>query len=600
MPSSTNPSTILSGPGRVPNDTVTAAAELFNAGSSQIVATLTDVLTQNLAKISSVSFTANAVTGDSSKSLPFSSSGYFVGSANLKDLFKIVYDSDDNEIFNQTTGLYVSVVSISVPQTGFVSALDITFSTPIPPSTVYKVYYGRQHTLASLPTDFTTNPGIRRAGERVLFPEYNRTSLAPTSVSNNQDYTSTGYPDPMLAQWKAILKGGTSVATYDTARSGAIGFVHLTSLANVLDGTGNDTLKSNIAGAGFLSAYEKDIKSSSFATSPASTVYTKVDSTLNVATTSTTITLNAADFIRVGNSTSFRLGIDMLEVSFTDGKKMVVVPTAFNSGSVRTLDGCKTLGGAASTMPVSSTAKARWIRPNFFAGGAHGKFSTEFHLTGMSVLSPGCITDQPDEEIEHVPPFFSSGTLLTSRGGIDNWNLKALTWGSYTEIGTALSDIGKKTVKGELRGDGSIISRGGRIVGFASERMTTWSISTITSSYTFNPFDNSFLYVDISWSPTNIGAILTMDAGYETEQKDGDQITLLFKLVRTSEHQQISMSWPTSFIFSGDDGNLSSNPARYATGLSIVTSNMVSYVKLVGISAGGSFFITRTDYEVET
>lgn len=594
MPSSVNPSTIASGPGKVPVDTVTASSELFNAGSSQLIATLTDVLTQELAKTTSQTFTANAVTGDASRVLPSGAGGpYFVGSSSLNDLFKVVNDSDDTEIFNPSTGLYVTVSSMSVSPTGFVSTLQINFNTPVPPSTVYKVYYGRQYTLAGLPADFATSPQIRRSAERARLPEISRTGLAPTSVSNSQVYTAS-YPDPMLAQWKATLKG-SNVSDYDDTRGGAIGFVHVGPLPHLLDGTGNDVFSDNLAGAAFLSAYEKDVRSNTFATSPVATTYTKIDSTLNAVTTATTVTLNASDYARVGNNTSFRLGVDMLEITFANGTKMAVIPTSFGSGNARTFENCKTLGGATAAIPAASNAKIKWLRPNFFVGGGHGKFSTEFHLAGMSVLSPGCITDQPGEEVEHVPPFFGAGTLQVTRPGVNSWNLKAFTWGSFTETGSSLSATGKRTVKGELRGDGSLLSLGGHVEGLLTTRYnSSVTILSTPQSYEFNPFDGSLLVLNFTLGSSDF--TLTLNATYLADAKTGDQITIFVKTLGNPV-QSLNITWPTQFRFSGTDGILGEYDNVFPSG-NVSNTGQNTNIKYTGVFVEGVFYMTRTDYEV--
>ncbi len=592
MPSNVNPTTIATGPGKIPVDTVSAASDLSSSGSSALLTTLTDVLTQPVAKVTSLSFTAGG-SGDTTRILPSGSSGpYYVGSSDLTELFKVV-NTDDTEIFNPVTGLYVSVASVNVPLSGYVTTLTLTFNTPVPANLSYKVYYGRQFTLASLPADFVTSPMIKRSAERARFPELPRTGLAPTSTTTSTAYNAA-YPDPILAQWKATLKGN-NVSAYDDARGGAVGFAHVGSLPNVLDGTGNDILKDNLAGAAFLAVYEKDIRATSFTTTPASTPYTKVNSTLNVSVTATSVTLNAADYIRSGNNTSFRLGVDMLEITYADGSKMTVIPTTLNSGNVRILDNCKTLGGDTANMPVSATAKARWLRPSFFVGGGHGKFSNGVLFTGMQVLSPGCITDQPDEEVEHEPPFFSAGTLLPTRAGTNSWNIKAFTWGAYTETGASVSVIGKRSVKGELRGDGSILSLGGHVEGLLTQRAgTSLSLSIGNNNYTFNPFNGSFLYVLFP-----VGAVLTLTLGaaYIADQKDGDQITLLFQT--GADAPLNSVVWPTQFIFSGNDGHISKmTEAERFMPATVTNTGVVNYHKFSGISFNGSFYITRTDYEV--
>jgi hypothetical protein len=506
-------------------------------------------------------------------------------------LFSVVNASDDSAIFNTNTRQYVSVASISPTAigSGFGTVnLTLTFNTPVPPSLQYKVYYGRRVTVATLPVELSSNPIIRRSPNRVRFPEFDRTGYGPTSISPDQDYTAT-YPDPYLAQWKATFRGISSVSnTYDAAYSGAIGYLHIGSRKNK-SGVADHSLIS-VAGAACLYAYEKDIRSSLF--SDGTLALTKIDSTLAASVmTNNIVILNAADYLYVGSgtySTAIRLGVDMLEITFTNGSKKVVIITAFGANPRQAI--VCTLGGAnpAFGVPPTAVTSVKWIRPSFYAGGAIeeatlGVAGGPVDFRGGAHLASGAISDSPIAEIAQSSFFFAAGTSHLARAGT-GWNLEAMTWGSYQDTSNSPTTLGSKIIAGKLLGDGSVESFGGRIKGFYSKRSNSYYLITTSSAQFWDPHLESLLAIKFVNS-TNKTLTLSFDSTYTPQ--DGDVIELMVCNSDTSGSGGLSsIVWPATFVFSGTDGDV--------TGVAVGDI----YMKFIGTYLDGLFFFTRTDYEV--
>lgn len=96
--------------------------------------------------------------------------GAYVGNSGLypMDMLFSIVDSDDNEILDPATSVKVEVASITGASVGdgFASgAITLNLSVAIPNGVTYRVYYGEQTNLASLPTDAFTFVKIRGAEE---------------------------------------------------------------------------------------------------------------------------------------------------------------------------------------------------------------------------------------------------------------------------------------------------------------------------------------------------------------------------------------------------------------------------------------------------
>jgi hypothetical protein len=587
MPSPLDASQVSSGPGKLHTDVVTAAADLYIASGASGGGVSPDVLAQTLAAPSTTAVFTSSGGGDTSKTLIEGTYGpFWTGSSpseSLSDLFKVVNDADDTDIFNQTTNTYVQVTALSSGiGAGFVSSnLTLTFSPAIPTGTNYRVYYSKQAILSSLPKELASFLTIRRASERVRFPEFPRVGLAPTSVAAPLDIVNNPYPDPYMAQWKGLIRGTDGTLT--AQQSGSAGFVYVGRKKNVNDA--NDVSLTGHQTAAFLAVYEKEITSATLASQ---TVLTKVDPSLtaqvNPTGTADVVQLNLSDYFRVlsPDRTALRCGIDMLELTFSNGLKEVFIIASLDATDVKRAH-LVTLGGAVASF-TSQTVNARWIRPAMFVGGDGGSLSgSPFYYKGFGHLVAGSITVTPDAEIIQEPPFFAAGTVEPARAATSNnfWNIKAFSWGGYTQNGAAVANIGQRQVNGELWGDGSIQSYGGRIVGLQSKRPAAITVSTNTS-YSWNPFTNSFLKVSLTGSTTSV-LTLTLDSNYTAA--DGDEISIIIlNSTSTGTAGELSSTiWPTAFKFSANDAN------------TVVPTGSV--IKFTGTCTGGFYYMTRTDYQ---
>lgn len=584
MPSPYSYSQLQTGPGRIHIDVVSAAAELFNSSSSSVVSRLLSILDRTLATPDSRVYTSGGGDGDATRILPSGDGPFYVGddvSDNLSDLFTVVESATGAQIFNPRTRLYVSVTSISATVgSGFsVASLTLTFNTPVPPGLMYKVYYGKRANLAAFPTEATVNPMISRSADRVRFPEFDRTGYAPTSISNRINYTGQdGYPDPYLAHWKATLKG--TVGALEKGTSGAVGYVHVGTKQNVDDP--QDATLRNQAGAAFLAVIEKNIQASPLPVY-GNTPYTKVNPDLLAACQNTNeIRVNAADYFRLTgpHRSSLRLGVDMLEVTFSTGYRAVYIPISFNVSDPRIVT-VVTLGGENPNFGTDSDIHVKWVRPTFFAGASESTVSS-FELKGAGNLVAGAITSAPANEIPQTCPFFMSGTLDPARAGSNNWNIKALAWGSFTETGSNTFGLGLKTLKGELWGDGSIQSYGGRVVGLHTQRNLDVTVSA-TVGVNFNPHEASHQTFSFTGTTAKVLTIV-LDPNYTPQS--GDTYTVYIRHVGTGLSRASTVVWPTGWVFSGTDGDVTTT----------VPDTVTHVIRYTGSYTAGSYFFTRADY----
>lgn len=590
MPSTRDPSGILTGPGKLHMDVASASADLFTTASSALLTNLSASLTGELA-VPNVTATFTAGGAETSRLLSQATYGpFYVGDSGgdqLKDLFTVVNASDDTEIFSPLNNSYISVTSITPASvgSGFYSAGDLTinFNTPIPTSVQYKVYFGKRGTLAAIPKETAVNPVIRRAINRVRFPEFERTGLAPTSIAQPFDTVTNKYPDPYMAHWRAVLRGTTQSVVADFG--GHNGFVYVGRKKNVQDG--NDQSLRGHQAAAFLAVYEKSIASGTLG---GQTVWTKIDPSLTAQVIAAdVIECNASDYFYLTgpNRTSVRCGVDMIEVTYpTTGIKEVYLVSGLVNGNPRRVT-VTTLGGAVVGFSTQSVT-IKWIRTGFFAGGDNDfdTVSTDNYYKGLGHFVPGAITASPAAEVAQMPPFFSSGTIDTTRAdsGRNSWNIKAFTWGGFTENAASVALLGRRQVKGELWGDGSVQSYGGRIQGLHANRGLT-SNPTVSSNttYSLNPTVNNQVRFDFSGSST---AVLTLNLDAAYTPTEGDMITVFVSYIgvtANSNGELSSVTWDTEFKFSGNDAQ---TPSPSGT-----------VIKYQGHMTNGLFYMTRTDYQ---
>lgn len=582
MPSQQDPSDIETGPGKLPIDVATAATNLFAISASSILNSLSDLSNREIA-ISAAS--ALSVGPTSSVILNPGEGPFYVGdspSDELGDLFRVVVDDTDAEVFNPVTKQYVRVTAISPAAVGdgfYSGTLTLTLSTPIPTGVVYFVFYGRRTTLGEIPPDATTFPTIRRSPDRVRFPDVPRTGLAPTSVAAPINIVSDGYLDPLMAQWKAVLRGSQPYNFMPSPNfGGSIGFVNLGRKKNI-DDAGDQGLTGH-QGAGFLNAYIKETSGSG--TMLGANPLTRINpASAALAISGSVVELNATDFFRTANSSAIRPGIDMLEITRASGRLETYVITAFDAANVRRAT-LRSLGGALANLGVAEAITCRWIRPSFFLGGDNDfvnvSLPERFHFRGFTNVTAGPLTDNSGIEMVQEPPFF--GAARSSRSGADSargyWDVVAFRWGGFNMNDSTVSEIGRRDVRGELWGDGSFESYGGRVRGLLSNRADQQNVSG-NLSYSWNPH----AYTQVTFvANTASAAVLTivMDSVYTAQA--GDELTFFLDYRTTGI--ATTVVYPASFKFSGTDG---SSPLVLGT-----------VAKFVGTYSNGNFYFTRTDY----
>jgi hypothetical protein len=586
MPSQQDPSDIETGPGKLPIDVATAATNLFAISTSSVLTSLSDLANREIAVPANYDATAFAdIT-----SITLSSGGpFYVGSSGadpLNSLFKVVFGSGsdiDKDIFNPFTGLYVQVTSITPASIGggfYSGSLTLNLNTAIPSGTFYRVYYAQRYTLGAIPKSATSFPAVLRSSDRVRFPEFDRTGVAPTSIAVPRNLAINGYLDPFMAQWKAVLRGTVSGSDPAFSDGGSIGFVNVGRKKNV-----NDAEDQGLTGhqaAGFLSVYVKELSGSG--TIGGANPLTRINpANACLAVSSADVQLAVGDFFRTTNASAFRPGLDLLEVTRATGKKENYVVTAFDATDVRRAT-LRTLSGGVPLFTVSEVISCRWIPTNFFVGGDNDIVTStlslpeRFYFSGMGHYLSAPLTDNSAAEHSQEPPFF--GAARNTRTGGDAargyWDVIALRWGGFNRVDSVVNQIGRRDTLGELWGDGSIETYGGRIRGLKANRADQLSVGT-TQTYTWTP--NTYQQVTFVCT-TNSTVVLTIALAPTYTPLAGDKLT--FFLDYTSFGTATTVVFPASFSFSGNDG---STPLLAAT---------VS--KYEGTYSNGKFYFTRTDY----
>ena len=590
MPSQQDPSTIETGPGKLPIDVATAATNLFAISTASVLSSLADLVNREIA-VSTVTG-VNTASGSQTTITIFAASGpFFVGtdpSDPVTALFRVVRgstsDHPEEEIFNPSTKLYAQVVSISPATIGsgfYVGNITLTLATPMPDGTQYKVYYAQRSTLGGVPPDVASFPAIQRSADRARFPEFPRTGTAPTSIATPVNIATDGYLDPFMAQWKAVLRG-TQPFNVDPipAYGGSMGFVNVGRKKNV-DDSDDQGLQGHQA-AGFFNAYAKEIIGSG--TIGGANPLTRINpASAGSAPSATEVQLAAGDFFRTTTASAVRPGLDMLEVIRANGTHEVYVITAFHATDVRRAS-LRTLSGGVPTFSVSEVVTCRWIRPSFFTGGDNdfvpaGISSPErFYFAGTGHYTLGPITDDSTAEHSQEPPFF--GAARNTRTGADGargyWDAIAFHWGGFNTTDPSVPQIGRRDVLGELWGDGSIETYGGRMRGLKANRADQIGLNT-TQTYTWNPF----LYQQVTFVPVvNTAFAVTIAMLGTYTPVSGDKLT--FFLDYSTAGSLATFVFPGNFRFSGTDGT---------TPLILGTVS-----KYEGTFSNGNFFFTRTEY----
>jgi hypothetical protein len=587
MPSQQDPSDIETGPGKLPIDVATAATNLFASSTSSVITSLSDLSNREIAV---PTFTgATAFSDLSSITLSSGAGPFFVGSSGsdpLTSLFRVVVGSGaqvDQELFNPVTGLYVQVASISPATVGtgfYTGGLTLTLTTPIPTGTAYKVYYARRSTLGGIPANATSFPAVLRSADRTRFPEFDRLGVAPTSIAAPRNLAINGYLDPFMAQWKAVLRGTTSGSDPAFSDGGSIGFVNVGRKKNV-----NDAEDQGLTGhqaAGFLSAYIKETSGSG--TIGGANPLTRINpANACIAISSADVQLAVGDFFRTTTASAFRPGLDMLEVTRASGIKETYVVSMFDATDVRRAT-LRTLGGGVPLFTVSEAIHCRWIRPNYFVGGDNDIVTwtlsapERFLFSGMGYYTPGPITDNSAAEHPQEPPFF--GASRNTRTGGDSargyWDVIALRWGGFNVTDPVVAQIGRRDTLGELWGDGSIETYGGRIRGLKASRADQLNVGA-TQTYTWTP--NTYQQVTFICT-TNSATNLTIAFASTYTPVAGDRIT--FFLDYSAFGLATIVTFPASFKFSGNDG---------------ITPLLAGTIaRFEGVYSNGNFYFTRTDY----
>jgi hypothetical protein len=409
-----------------------------------------------------------------------------------------------------------------------------------------------------------------------------RDGLAPEVVAPEATYAplpadDTLYPDPYLAGWRSSI-GGTEVGALDPDKSGSIGFLAITTEKQAT--STNEQTRPGRQYAGMVVVREKDVGGltpySQSVRIPAGCSATTVSSALSVD-------IASPNYFAVSGETSIRFGLDFLELTFLSGEKQVFIIDSLASDTrVTLLPLGATAGGSSVTFPSSTTVTLRWIQFISSIGGPNYEHVSSGAKFGNFVVStpPYLGLDQEAGGPEVIPPIFAAGTIYDTYAGTDLGNIKALTWGGFNEVGEFVH-------RGHLRGDGGIVSEYGWIEGnFRKSHAYKAVTGTPTDTYDWefgganDNSNGSCLYLYFS-AAGDQDLTLTLDGTPEL----GQEIAII---IRVGGSGVKTITWPTNFLFSGTDGDI--------TG---VTGDLIKFTGIFSYTPGSPsqrFYLTRTDY----
>lgn len=437
------------------------------------------------------------------------------------------------------------------------------------------------------------------------------------ATANEHNYSSP-QPDPYLAQYMVTAGPLVSANSLGANRDGGTGYVGVLQ-QRVTDNTNHYTLSTATTLASRLDVITRSTAVSTLG--GGSVVKTRV-STFNDATAALnpdggsgaddirTIRLKVGDYFWENTTGNFlsevALGRDMIEVALPTGELQVYVITtlfggphpssAFPSGSPGSEDQrralVRTIAGDSPEFPSGASTtgvRFRFIKTARFQGVGTAAYKALFGAPAQAdpillnyeyhAVTPP-LTDDPrpsgSNEIDPgVPEFYARSR--TRRSLISTESPHALAWGGFN----AREHV--QETRGHLRGDGAVECT------LINKQMVTQDYGSAGSAlYTWHPtIDGSTLFITTSHVSSGVYLTLALNTDYISwAAKEGDEITII-TMDTNSSGQQLVMTWPASFIFSGVEGDMPSYPESGPT-----------FSKYHGVYLGSSFgwLMTVTNY----
>lgn len=542
---------------------------------------------------------------------------------------------------------------VGTEATGFYNTPTIMLSSSIPAGVTYRVYYGYPGTLAELPQDAFTTIKIRSAqevsaGVERMFASLHTavpnsdwsapwaasiSSLARTGLDGRYRLTSTDpgptpmnvpgagsliyrdgaaltmalpaftmtdlgshdspYPDPIMACFKVSMWTPTIGHSFDTSIGGDVGLYQEAGFHSTGDVA--DFGIRNVAGPLVLEATPRDVRADTMNSGVTlSRISYNSIATLNpdAGTTNAarrTVQLGTGDYLWSVNGYWSVRKIDLFEL--TEVSTGLVLGTfCMDSYSSRTRMVLRSMSGALPYIAPSGQAvqvRVRWLQPTISIGGRQRPAADPYSgIPQFLVAPPAPLTESYDLNYTDVNAMFMSSLGKRLPTATNERLYDALCWGGFDQYGFMYE-------RGQLKGDGGIVTSGGRQrLNFYGRRTMTWTVSNGGRTVSYDPYDHGGQLQIITNGALTVAsninfAVDTASSGYSPV--DGDEFDVYFSIA-PGTLGPISVTWPADFALPQQDGVLP--PTNTGSGSLLVHF----YFRRVNIGSTHLWLGRRTDY----
>jgi len=406
------------------------------------------------------------------------------------------------------------------------------------------------------------------------------------------------YPDPIMASWRLTSQRTNVASNYNNSFGGDVGLFQESPFHSTSDV--NEHAGDRVAGP---LVYDVTPRTFTASTLGGNQVITRITpnflATVNPDATNTvdgrrTVQVSVSDYLRDGSGNIAIRSTDLIEVS-EPGTGVIIgvfrVDTVLSASrmTLRTLPGAYPHIGAANT---ASNVLLRWLQPTMQLGGRYRDATDGSQgFPYFTVAAPSPAVNAWSSNRGTLNAVFLSAIMdrtLISGGGGSLYN--SMAWGGFGSSGYWF-------VSGQLDGDGSISTTGGKqrfnIIG---RRTYNYALGEGGRSVVWDPYVNgSQVHIYTSSALTTVSPVVfsvSTTSGYIPTA--GDEFDLFFTVLATTAPGTLSITWPSDFVFSGNDDEV---PDGYPIfGPSPATITIHYKFRYLATPSATGWYATRTDF----
>ena len=584
MPSSKDPSTVVSGSGRARIDSITASALAFDpslSGNSALLTSINNAIHRDLAILTQTATIVAGGGGDASTIIDANTIPLFVGEsgAQASEVFKVVRPGNNDSIDDGTGDDIVEVVSITGATlgTGFFFGGNVTlnFGDAVPAGVSYRIIYAVRQDVSTLGSEAISFSQLKRSqateeliARQGLDSRYRlSTDAGPAAVLDTAGaggailrdgialtvaVSDALFDDPIAAAFK-MIPGAGSPNGYVSGLVLGSGFV--SQVGNRFLDDANEAGPMTSAGA-FGTIWPHNLAGA--ITDQKTRVDTGVTGLLNPSGGNVDVLqLGVGQFwFEPGGASAVNVGFDFVEITRAGGALEHYVIDLLDTGNERRCS-VVDLAGDAPSFPVDEAVTVRWVTTMFWQGPAR---AVQEGILGSNVSNNGL------GGLVHFPPpvlrttdtdASASGQFAIFGAEAHQEDRFALVWVGFSDdaatAGTSGIAAGNALGFGGLQGDGGLRTSGHSQLGLGKKKSQDIIVAAASPTVQWNL--NQFPYLRLRW--TFDGGALTIDpptpAGFVAQHGDEILIVAEFEAGAVSSG---SIVWPTTggppnrFIFS--------------------------------------------------